>query len=485
MPAPTPIQLIPIAIPSPIGSASTPLRRSPVNNKDASEERRGLLDTPPSSSASSLGTPRRSNHHQHQHSWLYPHVKHVTIFILFIGLAATTYDNQRLRNHQYTSCSPTILSSPGSTTTTTTTTTIGENMNNHTTTTIGMNMNNHTTTTIGMNMNNHTSNRKSPTYSILPKKIYSVIGLESSGTQFVSQIIQDATKSGPYREGATPYNCKKTAMKGHECNELHKEVQVQHFSLPWGGSCHVKPNPPIVDVVLPPQCSLKQTDPIVVSECNAMAQSLWGVQLDGHAIKYPVRYNLDIVKNKQWYDDHGVEQVFVIVIRDVKISYVARSWHCRDEKLRRQEEEVGSRLIEDAIHTYILNDSDEDDDTMKKELLPYYWNAKQYNNNTDANNRNKNKTGRGDTRRLGGLSSNNNSVRRRLDGALPSKNNVVIVSYESLIKLGATYVKMLYDTLGIESDYIPPVIKNGNEKYLKQTGNNNRPVQMKSRGVHF
>lgn len=436
MPAPTPI-----AIPSPIRSASTPLRRSPVNNKDANEERNGLLDTPSSSSSSSsLGTPRRSNHHQH----FYSQVKHVTIFILFIGLAATTYDNQRLRNHQYTSCSPTIFSSPGST----------------------------NTTTIGMNMNNHTSNRKSPTYSILPKKIYSVIGLESSGTQFVSKIIQDATKSGPYREGSTPYNCKKTAMKGHECNELHKEVQVQHFSLPWGGSCHVNPNPPIVDVVLPPQCSLEQTDPIEVSECNAMAQSLWGVQLDGRAIKYPVRYNLDIVKNKQWYDDQGVEQVFVIVIRDVKISYVARSWHCKDEKLRRQEEEVGSRLIEDAIHTYILNDSDEDD-KLKKELLPYYWSAKQHqegshNNNTDANNSNKNKSG-GDTRRLGGLSSDNNSVRRRLDGALLSKNNVVIVSYESLIKLGATYVKMLYDTLGIESDYIPPVIKNGNEKYLKKT----------------
>ena len=461
MPAPTPI-----AIPPPLGSPCTPMRRSPTNN---GEERYALLGTAPTSS--SLGTPRKSPtsaDRNHQHSLLYSHAKHVTIFILFVALAATAYDNQRLRNHQYRG-SPgrnSQLSSPG--------------------------------TPPGMNKQQQSNSNNPPAYSILPKKIYSVIGLESSGTQFVSKIIEDATKTGPYREGSAPCNCEgtdtsskacfrsiKTVMKGHDCNEQNKQVQVQHFSLPWGGSCHKHPNPSIVDVVLPPQCTRDQTDPIEIQECNAMTQSLWGIQLNGKAVKYPIRYNLDIVKNKQWYDEHGVEQVFVIVIRDDKISYAARSWHCNDEELRRQEEEVGSRLIEDAIHEYILNDSDDEDGKetkLKKELLPYYWSAKQYqegkggHNSSDANNsknhdhdNNKNNRGRNkDRRRLEALSSNNRD-RRRLDGALPSKNNVVIVSYESLIKLGPTYVKMLYETLGIESDYIPPEIKNGNEKYLNNT----------------
>jgi hypothetical protein len=49
--------------------------------------------------------------------------------------------------------------------------------------------------------------------------------------------------------------------------------------------------------------------------------------------------------------------------------------------------------------------------------------------------------------------------------ALPFGNNVVLVSYESLVKLEGTYIKMLYNVLGIESDYVPD-IKNGNSKYV-------------------
>ncbi len=288
---------------------------------------------------------------------------------------------------------------------------------------------------------------RSPKYPILPKKIISVIGLESSGTQFVSKIFEDALNTGPYREGSLPCweTCtdesviceeKKKMVKSHRCVE-NGDVQVQHFSLPWGSDCMRRPNPPVVDVILPPQCSRAQSDPDEIRQCDEMSSDLWGFKLDGRAMEYPKRYQLDITSNKKWYDAQGVEQVFIIVMRDSTISYTARGDHCSDSDLREQEEAVGMEIIIDAINTFILKDVDE-----KLTNKSYtHWVAKQ-------------------SQVEGG---------RRLS-SLPSGDNVVVVSYESLVKLGRTYVKMLYATLGIESDFVPD-IKDSNRKYLNNTSN--------------
>ena len=294
-----------------------------------------------------------------------------------------------------------------------------------------------------------------PSYSIMPKKIYSVIGLESSGTQFVSKIIEDALQTGPYREGSRP--CRETCTdeslyctamqkvaEAHPCRE-NADVQVQHFSLPWGGTCHEHPNPPILDVVLPQQCSRAQEDPIEIEQCNAMAQELWGITLNGQPVKYPVRYQLDITAQKKWYDSHGAQQIFIIVIRDDMISYSARHNHCNIPENRKQEEEVGTDLIVNAINTYILKDGAK---VTKKTFQ--HWIAEQYQHSNNG------------TRTI------DSSKGGRMLSALPSGNNVVVVSYESLVKLGSTYVKMLYNTLGIESDFIPE-IRDSNEKYLNST----------------
>ena len=149
-----------------------------------------------------------------------------------------------------------------------------------------------------------------PSYSILPKKIYSVIGLESSGTQFVSKLIEDALHTGPYREGSRPCietcndktpKCEnmKQISEQHSCNES-SDILVQHFSLPWGGSCHLHPHPPIVDVILPSQCTRDQVNQTEIEECNAMTKDIWGMELNGKPFQYPARYQLDIPANKKW-----------------------------------------------------------------------------------------------------------------------------------------------------------------------------------------
>ena len=47
---------------------------------------------------------------------------------------------------------------------------------------------------------------------------------------------------------------------------------------------------------------------------------------------------------------------------------------------------------------------------------------------------------------------------------LPSRNNVVLVSYETLMTLQGSYTKQIYEALGIESDHIP-LFRDRNSKY--------------------
>jgi hypothetical protein len=268
-----------------------------------------------------------------------------------------------------------------------------------------------------------------PNFSILPKRIYSVIGLEDSGTQFVAGIIKDALKIETYREGSNP--CKRNGIKA-PCRE-DLDVQVQHFSLPWGAFCTPNRETPIVDVVLPSQCSRDQKENQEIDQCDAMTKELWGFEMNGSRTKYPPRYNLDIISHKEWYDSHGVEQFIIIVIRDEDISASARRKHCPNPELLKQEEEVGTDIIVDAINAYILKEGER---KVTRETYKF-WHADSFQNNHHG---------------------------RKLS-ALPFGNNVVLVSYESLVKLEGTYIKMLYNVLGIESDYVPD-IKNGNSKYV-------------------
>ena len=266
-------------------------------------------------------------------------------------------------------------------------------------------------------------------YPILPKRIYSVIGLESSGTQFLTGVIRDALNQTQYREGSNP--CKPP------CKE-NDEVSVQHFSLPWGSTCQHHSNPPVVDVVLPSQCTRMQSNDDEDEQCRKMVQDLWGVDKSRRKqIKYPPRYQLNIVKHKEWYDAQGVEQFFIILVRDQKISFTARQQHCNITRLREEEEAVGTQIIVDAINKYVLNKEGYEKVTAENYK---FWAAQEFNHGQ---------------MREGG---------RRL-ASLPFGNNVVVVSYESMMKLGSTYIEMLYKSLGIESTKFPLML-NGNDKYI-------------------
>ena len=268
-------------------------------------------------------------------------------------------------------------------------------------------------------------------YPILPSKVYSVIGLEDSGTHFVTKLIRDALNQTEYREGPRPY-------KDAANDEL--DIQVQHFSLPWGRTCQTEKFVPILDFVLPPQCYRNGNK---VKECGKIAHSLWGSPVTSTEADFPGRFSLDITSQKEFYDSLGVEQYFIIVLREQNISRKARSKvHCTNPKRLVKEEKVGTAIMIDAINKYVLNEEAE------KQVTPenfYFW---------------KSKVGH-DRRQLSSSSH-----------AIPHGNNVVLVSYESLMLLKDSYVKVLFETLGIEMNEMPNIV-DGNAKYLSWLQNNN------------
>jgi len=207
-------------------------------------------------------------------------------------------------------------------------------------------------------------------------------------------------------------------------------VQVQHFSLPWGSVCQDHPKQIIQKVVLPFPC--EGTYQSMHDSCKEWARD---AKMDDHRDKpiYPARYFLDIIASKEFYESKGIEQVFVIVLRDRNISFTSRKGHCSMTNLREAEEEIGTDIIIRAINKYILKVTDH------RKLSEALWG--EYGND------------------------HGDGERRRLASSLPSGDNVFLVSYESLLKLKETYIGMIYDALGIESDYMP-TFKDGNQKYV-------------------
>mmetsp|Transcript_8850 Transcript_8850/g.18375 ORF Transcript_8850/g.18375 Transcript_8850/m.18375 type:complete len:380 (+) Transcript_8850:67-1206(+) len=291
---------------------------------------------------------------------------------------------------------------------------------------------------------------KSSYSSLLPKKIISVIGLESSGTRFVTSILAKAHGIPEYREGS------------FSSDGMKDGLLVQHFSLPWGSTCQAHPQHLIQNVVLPGRCSMRYD--LLSPTCKEMARDAnMTLSRKGNDI-YPQRYNLDIVASKEWYESKGVEQVFVIVLRDQSISAESRLGHCNNQTLKDEEEDIGTEIIVRAINKYVMGGG------RRLSASSYEsWYKEMFWEETNDINDNDNNLDDGGHRKL---------------SALPSGNNVFLVSYESLLKLKEVYVKMMYEALDIESDFMPS-FKDGNAKYVKVTTPSRPEVKTGNKNVNW
>jgi hypothetical protein len=181
--------------------------------------------------------------------------------------------------------------------------------------------------------------------SYLPRRLLTVFGLESSGTTFVTELLE-----------------RSTSVK-HSVPKNFHDYQLQHVSLPSGGFCQGRIH--IIPVLYPAICGPSDTT-LLASRKKKHASRRFvkcPESLDasppGDKYAYPTRYFVNITSHIQWYRDRGVNATAVLVIRDKTIGSMARSLvHCFVPEFQRKEEEMGTRIMLEAMEHWAYYDID-------------------------------------------------------------------------------------------------------------------------------
>jgi len=244
-----------------------------------------------------------------------------------------------------------------------------------------------------------------PVSKILPRRLFLIYGLESSGTTFVAKTI------------GTALGIPSTKTRSDFTETRDNSDHVQHISLPWGG---IKPDEygfytqfsvplPTIPVFYPKPCQMNpitgstngfpnppQLRPPPTKECREI--------MDDQVMTRPHRFFVNMTTHITWYRERGVLVYPIMVIRDPGLHFHGiadwKTGHNRHEASAYLQYEMGRAIMTE---------------TMEKGLNP------------------------------------------------------IIISYETMLTLQRPYLCQLYDTLGIDSDFLP-TFKNGNTKYLQQDG---------------
>ena len=277
-------------------------------------------------------------------------------------------------------------------------------------------------------------------HPILPKKLITVVGPESSGSTFLAATIASAV-------GADPKQVNKIARS------QDGKTDVQHLSLPWGWFCEDNSSADdaemgvhVVDAMVPFECFrykfAPSLDPSIAQAEDIMSQKQVKVARDGPQTEveaqllqqcreevfisqhsnsscgakcgtgvysgyalYPKRFSVNITSQIEWYLLHGVDVTVILSTRDRSISVKGKvKNHCNIEKFLRREDEVAIELMNEALEKY------------------------------------------------GAFGS----IKRGL---------VIVSSYEALMSMKDAYLFGLYKQLGINSTYVPS-FSDGNKKYV-------------------
>lgn len=141
-------------------------------------------------------------------------------------------------------------------------------------------------------------------------------------------------------------------------------------------------------------------------------------QNDGYAL-YPRRFFVNITSHIEWYLSRGVDVTAVLSVRDTSISRAGKQrMHCPNEDVGMLDEKRAISIMTEALNKY-----------GRQGRLEEYSRI-----------------------------SHNNRL---------SEERVIAVSYEALMGLKSPYLFNIYNSLGINSTYVPE-FKDGNEKYVQQ-----------------
>ncbi|KAI2511258.1 hypothetical protein MHU86_3224 [Fragilaria crotonensis] len=250
---------------------------------------------------------------------------------------------------------------------------------------------------------NNTSQNATIQSPYLPRRLLTVFGLESSGTTFVTELLE-----------------RSTGVK-HSVHENFREYQVQHASLPSGMKCQGQIR--IIPVLYPAICKpatagMTLSNKKRSSQERQQEQFVQCPELMNNDVapprayyEYPVRYFVNISSHIQWYRDRGVDATAVLVIRDKTIGSVARSLtHCDVPEFQKEEEVMGKRIMKDAMEQW-------GNQPLSSVMIPA----------------------------------------------------LVVVSYETLVHMGATYLNLILGQLQLPRIHEPLewAFEDGNERYIQ------------------
>ena len=240
-----------------------------------------------------------------------------------------------------------------------------------------------------------------PVSEVLPKRVFVVYGLESSGTTFTAKTI--ALALGLDNEN----------IQGDFVEMNGNRDHVQHISLPfgdirewdWGYNTRFSEPLPMIPVIYPKPCQMNPIQNLATRGQGPTLQSPPQVCrdfMDAQVLTRPHRFFVNMTTHITWYRERGIMVYPIMMVRDPGLHMMGitdtRKGHTQNDPAAYGQYEMGRAIMVE---------------TIEKGLNP------------------------------------------------------IILSYETMLTLQRPYICQLYETLGIETSFIP-TFKNGNTKYLEQ-----------------
>lgn len=172
-------------------------------------------------------------------------------------------------------------------------------------------------------------------HSVLPRRVITIFGLESSGTTFLYQTLSKALN-------ATVVIPDLSARAGDD-------VEIQHISQPWGLFGSKTGGYSTIDLVPPLGCaSFYDRDEVILSDrCKE------DVGLDPQH-EYPLRFFVNITSHVEWYRKRGVDCTAIIMTRDYSTHLDGKKkhilWPFFWNRVAAAEDRYGKQLMVEAMN---------------------------------------------------------------------------------------------------------------------------------------
>jgi len=145
-------------------------------------------------------------------------------------------------------------------------------------------------------------------FHVLPKRLITVFGLESSGTSWLAETLAQAVeaKREPGFEELTSRN-------------YSTQTEIQHVSLPWGAPLGRNRDIPDVQFIPPLQCCAwpsHQNGRIRTAATTPPDKQCFAETGLQERVQMPQRFVLNITSHVEWYRARGVNATAIVLVRD-------------------------------------------------------------------------------------------------------------------------------------------------------------------------